>query len=226
MTHYPSIAAVPPPPPPIILLVEDDLDTREMYHLALEGEGFWVVDAPNAVSALESAGDVQPDLIVTDLGLPGGRDGISFVKGLRHNVRTADIPVIAVTGRDPASLGEASSLFSEVLLKPVLPNVLIGRVRLTLAQARELKARSARARERVEGLRERSDRALANSRRIFSLRAEQIYSRACPRCGEMLAWAERRQLFGVTFDYYRPCATGCGLFCYNHAERTVIPLTD
>jgi DNA-binding response OmpR family regulator len=217
---------LPPPPPPIILLVEDDLDTRDMYHLALEGDGFWVVDAPNAASALDSAGDVHPDLIVTDLGLPGDQDGVAFVEKLRENVRTADIPVIAVTGRDPERLGESARLFSEILLKPVLPDFLIGRVRLSLAQARELKVRSARARDRVQVLRERSDRALANSRRIFSLRAEQVYSRACPTCGDMLAWAERRQLFGVTFDYYRPCPSGCGLFCYNHAERSLVPLAS
>ena len=207
MTHHHHLAVVPPPPPPIILLVEDDIDTRDMYHLALEGDGFWVVDAPTVAAALESAEDVQPDLIVTDLGFPGGKDGVTFVKGLRDSARTATIPVIAVTGRDPAGLGEASALFTEVLMKPVLPDFLIGRIRLSLAQARELKERSARARERVESLRERSDRALANSRRIFSLRAEQVYSRACPACGEMLPWAERRQLFGVTFDYYRPCTS-------------------
>jgi DNA-binding response OmpR family regulator len=212
------------PPPPIILLVEDDLDTRDMYHMALEGDGFWVVDAPDAASALESAREVQPDLIVTDLGLPGPRDGVGFVTGLRDNPRTSGIPVIAVTGRDPHLLGGASGLFSEILLKPVLPDVLIRRIRETLTQARELRERSARARDRVDELRERSDRALTTARRVFSIRAEQVYGRPCPGCAQMLTWTERRQLFGVTFDYYRPCATGCGLFCYNHAERALISL--
>jgi len=38
--------ASPTPVPPIVLLVEDDADTRELYHAALEFEGYWVVGAP------------------------------------------------------------------------------------------------------------------------------------------------------------------------------------
>ena len=56
--------------------------------------------------------------------------------------------------------------------------------------------------------------------------AEQLDGRLCPACGETLRWTERRQLFGVTFDYFRPCVNGCGLFCYNHAERSLRLLTD
>lgn len=224
MTQPASV--IPLAPPPIVLLVEDDPDTREMYHTALEVGGYWVVNAPDAGDALDSALDVRPDVIVTDIGLPGPQDGIGLARRLRDNTRTAAIPLLAVTGRDPRSLGDSRSLFDLVLLKPVLPDALIARIGETLAHASQLRERSASARARVSELIERSEQVLAKSQRIVQARAVSARVCACPRCGEGLIWAERRKILGVTFDYYQPCAKGCGLFCYNHSDRTIVSLTD
>ena len=105
--------------PPIVLLVEDDADTRDMYHTALECGGCWVVDAPNGIDALADAVELQPDVILTDVGLPGIRDGLGLARTLRQNPKTADIPVLAVTGRDPRTFGDDAWLFDEDL--PELP---------------------------------------------------------------------------------------------------------
>lgn len=224
MTPQPMLS-VPVPTPPIILLVEDDADTRDMYHTALEFSGYWVVDAPVARDAMASVLDIQPDLIVTDLGLPGGRDGIGLARELKDNPRTSDIPVLAVTGRDPRMLGDASQLFSAVLLKPVLPDALVDRIRTALLAARELRDRSAAARAHVGELLDTSERVLAKSQAVFAARAKAL-GRACPKCQTLLTWSERRKMFGVTFDYYLPCEHGCGLFCYNHSEQAVVILNE
>lgn len=197
-----------------------------MYHTALEYGGYWVVDAPDGVRAFESAAEIQPDLIVTDLGLPGTRDGVGLARGLRQNPKTAGIPMLAVTGRDPGTLGDDAGLFAAVLLKPVAPDVLISRIRQTLRFSRELHKRSAQVRERVSQLLAASERMLERSHRSFSMRAVTAFAQPCPRCGETLAWAERRKMYGVTFDYFRRCANGCGLFCYNHSDKTMVTLTD
>jgi DNA-binding response OmpR family regulator len=220
---YPPSAS---PLPPIVLLVEDDLDTCEMYHAALEFDGYWVVDAADCGNALANALEIQPDVIVTDLGLPGGHDGIALARGLRQNAKTADIPVLAVTGRDPRALGDDRGLFDEVLLKPVLPDALIGRIRETLAQSHELKQRSEQARARVGELVQASERILEKSHQTFARRATPVFAQPCPKCGDMLEWTERRKLHGVTFDYFRPCSRGCGLFCYNTSDRTMVTLTE
>ena len=224
MTPQP-IVSVPVPPPPIILLVEDDADTRDMYHTALEFSGYWVVDAPDAHYAMVGVLEVEPDLIVTDLGLPGGRDGIGLARALKENPRTSDIPLLALTGRDPASLGEESRLFSDVLLKPLLPDALIERIQKALLVARHLRDRSAAARSRVTELLDHAERVLAKSQRVFAERAHAL-GRPCPKCQAPLPWSERRRIFGVTFDYYRPCPNGCGLFCYNHSEQAVVTLNE
>ena len=221
-----QLDSVQAPPPPVVLLVEDDLDTRDMYHMALEFGGYVVIDAEDGTRALTSAIEIQPDVIVTDIGLRGGPDGVGLARGLRQNPKTADIPLLAVTGRDPRALGDDSGLFDEVLLKPVLPEVLIGHIQSTLAQSRELQRRSAEARERVATLIEDSQRILEKSQKTYAARATSVFARRCPRCDAQLAWTERRKLHGVTFDYFNPCANGCGLYCYNHGDRTMVALTE
>lgn len=206
------------PPPPIVLLVDDDVDTCEMYQLALQNDGYWVVEASDVAEAVTATQEIHPDVIVTDLGLPAGADGVSFAEGLRTDPRTAEIPVLALTGRDPASLGGSADLFTDVLVKPVLPDVLISRVREALSDVRALDERNVRASERDAELRARSERVLAQAQRAFGRRTGSLLARACPRCGATLQWSERRKLYGVTFDYYHPCPKGCGLFCFNHSE--------
>jgi CheY-like chemotaxis protein len=213
-----------PPVPPIVLIVEDDVDTREMYHAALEFDGFWVVGAPLASEAIVQAAEIKPDIIVTDLSLTGSMDGLSLAERLRSDARTAAIPLVAVTGRDPHSLGEHSALFEEVLLKPVLPDVLSQKIQETLEASAVLRRRSAAATAKVPHLLARSQQLLVRSQRVGDRARRQSAPPRCPKCGAALAWTERRKLRGVSFDYYRPCENGCGIFCYNVSERRFVPL--
>lgn len=163
----PTHAGVAPgqPLPPIILIVEDDADTRELYRTILDMEGFWVADAGDAIAAVEQAADVQPDVIITDIGLPGRSDGMDLARQLHTNPRTANVPVVALTGRPPSEL--AGGLFSEILQKPVLPEDFIAAVRRALTHSRLLRERADAARERVPQLLERSERLLSKSHRLM-----------------------------------------------------------
>lgn len=159
------------PLPPIILVVEDDPDTRELYEAVLNLEGFWVADACDAEGALDKAADLQPDVIITDIGLPGGCDGVSFAGRLHAQEKTADIPVVAVTGRSMRDFDGAG--FVEVLQKPILPEALVASVRHALDVSREPRQRSTVARERIPGLVEKSDRLLKKARNL----AERMQTR-------------------------------------------------
>ena len=152
------------PLPPIILVVEDDADTRELYETVLNLEGYSVADAADAEGALDKAQDLRPDVVITDIGLPGGCDGVSFAGRLHAREGTADIPVVAITGRPVRELDGAG--FVQVLQKPILPEALIASVRDALESSRELRARSARARERIPDSIEKSDRLLNKARGI------------------------------------------------------------
>lgn len=80
-----------------ILVVEDDPDTLDLYTLCLERDGFDVVRATSAFEALTHARTQAIDLVVSDIGLPGG-DGFALLKALRGlRPDLADVPAIAIT---------------------------------------------------------------------------------------------------------------------------------
>jgi CheY-like chemotaxis protein len=80
-----------------ILIVEDDPETRLFYCSALETDGFHTEQAHNGHQALEKAFKTPPDLILTDIAVPG-LDGIELCRRLRADERTQNIPLLAITG--------------------------------------------------------------------------------------------------------------------------------
>jgi CheY-like chemotaxis protein len=138
-----------------VLLVDDDLDTREMYEWSLELRGFDVHCASHAEQAVALAVEHPPDVVVTDFTLPG-EDGFTLATRLRESPALADTPLVLVSGRsfDDASGRRAIALFDRILLKPVLPDDLLGEiVPLMLDRASATLQRRLRAvRERVGGI--------------------------------------------------------------------------
>jgi CheY-like chemotaxis protein len=82
---------------PRVLLVEDDGDGRRLYASWLTEAGFLVKEAHNGLQALERAFESVPDVVVTDLNIPG-IDGFELTRRLKLDPRTREVPVIAVTG--------------------------------------------------------------------------------------------------------------------------------
>jgi CheY-like chemotaxis protein len=105
---------------PRVLIVEDDRDGRRLFVEWLEQAGFEVAEAHNGLQALERAVDGAPDVVVTDLNIPG-IDGFELTRRLRLDPRTRDVPVLAVTGyaafaADPSRAQRAG--IDAVLTKP------------------------------------------------------------------------------------------------------------
>ena len=103
-----------------MLLVEDDRDGRRLYAEWLTHAGFKVDQAHNGLQALERAIELVPDVVVTDLNIPG-IDGYELTRRLKQDPRTKAVPVLAVTGyaafaADPARAQRAGC--DAVLEKP------------------------------------------------------------------------------------------------------------
>lgn len=124
--------------PPLVLIVEDDPEMRSFYTSTFALDGFRTDQAHNGFQALEKAIDTAPDLIVTDISVPG-IDGIELCRQLRAHERTRTIPVLAVTGYDDRQYPSRalSAGADHVLLKPCQPDILVIEARRLLARARE-----------------------------------------------------------------------------------------
>jgi DNA-binding response OmpR family regulator len=83
-----------------ILIVEDDPDVRQGYHIRLAANNYDTFFAPDGLASISQAQIHRPDLIILDLGLPGG-DGFAVLEKLNAIPHLAVIPVIVVSARDP-----------------------------------------------------------------------------------------------------------------------------
>lgn len=75
------------------LVVDDTEEARALLHEKLSACGFRVAQARDAFHALERLPEVVPDLVVTDLRMPG-QDGIDLVRRIRE---FSDVPIIVIT---------------------------------------------------------------------------------------------------------------------------------
>jgi CheY-like chemotaxis protein len=82
-----------------ILIVDDEADSREMLKFILEDGRAQIMTAPNAVEALHSFAIFKPDVLISDLGMPG-MDGHELIKKIREfpEADGGGVPAIALTG--------------------------------------------------------------------------------------------------------------------------------
>lgn len=119
---------------PHVLIIEDDREARRFYAEELVRAGFEVSEAHNGLQAAEKAGELVPDVIVTDLGLPG-IDGYELCRRLQKDERLGRIPIVAITGRyfSPADIARAKREGCHaVLIKPFVGEDLIAEIRKVL----------------------------------------------------------------------------------------------
>jgi two-component system phosphate regulon response regulator PhoB len=113
-----------------ILIVEDELVTQRLIAASLERAGYKVIRVPSVAQAEAAIREVLPDLMLLDWILPG-TTGVSFLRQLRNERRTKQIPVIMLTGRteefDKVTGLEAGA--DDYLTKPFSHRELLARIR-------------------------------------------------------------------------------------------------
>ncbi|WP_462382679.1 PAS domain S-box protein [Pseudomonas sp. Marseille-QA0892] len=119
----------------VVLLVDDEASIRIMAAEALEDQGYTVLqagDGPAALVMLQS--DMRIDLLLTDVGLPGGLNGRQLADAGRSLRK--DLPVLFITGyAEQALFGQASMTTGmHILTKPFVLGTLTAKVTALLEQ--------------------------------------------------------------------------------------------
>jgi CheY-like chemotaxis protein len=101
-----------------VLVVEDQTDSREMLRTLLMFEGFSVVTAEDGHDGIEKALAHPPDVILTDLHMPG-LHGLDMMKRLRQTPQFYKTPIIVLTADADANELAVKAGANHVLTKPI-----------------------------------------------------------------------------------------------------------
>jgi len=133
-----------------VLIVDDEAAIRDMVAAALEVAGFRCLRAENARTAYALIVDEKPDLVLLDWMMPEV-SGIEFLRRLRRDERSAELPVILLTAKaeEDNLVQGLDAGADDYVTKPFSPRELIARVR-ALLRRRDLGQQDAPI--RVQGL--------------------------------------------------------------------------
>jgi CheY-like chemotaxis protein len=107
-----------------VLVVEDDADSREMLCALLHRFGAQCWTAADVPSAREVLARVDPDVVLSDIGLPG-EDGYALLRWVRTRHSPASVPaLIAVSAFDDPDAARSAG-FVAVVNKPIDIHVLL-----------------------------------------------------------------------------------------------------
>jgi CheY-like chemotaxis protein len=103
-----------------VLIVEDSPDTLSLLCTLFEQKGCDVTPAASAEEALRLASEMQPSVIISDIGMPG-MDGYEFLTKLRRLPGMENVPAIAISGyaMDEDRENAANAGFTAHMAKPV-----------------------------------------------------------------------------------------------------------
>ncbi|HVJ04204.1 MAG TPA: response regulator, partial [Candidatus Saccharimonadales bacterium] len=113
-----------------ILLADDSVPAQNMGKKILVDAGYSVLTVSNGLEALRKIADVQPDIAILDIFMPG-YTGLEICEKLRSNVATASLPVVLTVGKlEPYRPEDGEHVHSNaVIVKPFAAAELISAVR-------------------------------------------------------------------------------------------------
>ena len=109
-----------------VLVVDDESDTLELSRRVLGNCRALVATAPSVDAALETLGTFRPNVLVSDLAMPG-RDGYELIRVIRRDLGPTQLPAIALTAfaRPEDAVRAHDAGFQMHLAKPVEPEELV-----------------------------------------------------------------------------------------------------
>jgi DNA-binding NtrC family response regulator len=115
-----------------VLVVDDEADARELITQVLSQAGYEVEDAADGFAALAKVSHYRPDVVLTDLRMPG-MHGVDLLQRIRRV--HGDVPVIIATGLETWDLCTSAEAYGAVtcLIKPLDIDELVWTIEMALA---------------------------------------------------------------------------------------------
>jgi PAS domain S-box-containing protein len=159
------------PSPARILLADDNADMRD-YVKRLLSQQYEVESVPDGLAALDSARGRVPDLVLTDVMMPG-LDGFGLLQALRADPLTQKVPIILLSARagEEARVEGLEAGADDYLIKPFSARELLARVEAALKMARLRQE----AMEREQGLRIEAEVAKAHLETVIAGIQDQFF---------------------------------------------------
>ncbi len=166
-----SLLPNPQSPIPRILLADDNSDMRD-YVQRLLSQQYEVESVPDGLAALDSARARVPDLVLTDVMMPG-LDGFGLLQELRSDPQTRKVPIILLSARagEEARVEGLEAGADDYLIKPFSARELLARVEAALKMARLRQ----KAMQREQGLRIEAEVAKAHLETVLAGIQDQFY---------------------------------------------------
>jgi len=113
-----------------ILIVDDQIEVRELVEVTLRVEDYQIFQAKSGEEAIEIAKAEKPELIIMDIMMPGGMDGLEATRVLKNDPETKGCNIIMLTAKGQQADREASieAGASDYFAKPFSPLDLIKKV--------------------------------------------------------------------------------------------------
>lgn len=173
---------------PIILLVEDNVDIRDFITASL-GKDYVFRLAEEGRAGLDILAREKIDLVITDISMPGGMDGLTMSRSIRNSLETAFLPIIILTGRNDSQTEMKSFEYADAFIsKPFNLNYLNNRIIQLLIKHEQYLARMRQQKmlepETVDGGKSFDEKLLENVVDIVSRHIEDPEFSASALCEE------------------------------------------
>ena len=113
-----------------ILIVDDQPEVRKLVEVTLSVEDYQILQAESGEEAIEIVKAKKPDLIIMDITMPGGMDGLEATRILKNDPETKDCTIIMLTAKGQESEREdgLAAGADDYFVKPFSPLELIQKV--------------------------------------------------------------------------------------------------
>ena len=113
-----------------ILIVDDQLEVRELVEVTMRAGDYHILKAKSGEEAIEIVRTDKPDLIIMDIMMPGGMDGLEATRILKNDPETKNCKIIMLTGRNIDAIRKESldAGADDFFAKPFSPLALITKV--------------------------------------------------------------------------------------------------